>query len=427
MKKFLILSLVVLFAFGSLPIWAGASAEKASEGPVKIVYWRSLTGVAGEAQEDLVARFNESQDKVVVEAQFQGAYAELLQKLLAALAAGELPDLVLLDSPFVTLFAKDGALVNLDPFVKSDKSDFDLKDFIPGLMADGYYEGKLYALPLMRSTPLLYVNGDMFAKAGLPRRAPKTWDEFREFSKKVTKFDAAGQPIQQGAGFTMGQTSAHWYFQGAVYSFGGLVSDEDFGIHLTEDPAIKLATLWQDMVFKDKTAIPSNSHDDFLNKKVAMVFGSTGSMGNLLNRADFEVIPAFMPKQEKNLVPVGGSVIAMTSTDKKRQEAAWEFMKFMTNAQSNSHIVIKTGYMPISKSSMTYPDTVQYFKDNPIRKVAIDQLEYTRPQASVISLGKGTEILRQMIEKLLIGNQNPKKVMEETTADLLKEYNESFK
>ncbi len=117
----------------------------------------------------------------------------------------------------------------------------------------------------------------------------------------------------------------------------------------------------------------------------------------------------------------------MTSTDKKRQEAAWEFMKFMTNAQSNSHIVIKTGYMPISKSSMTYPDTVQYFLDNPIRKVAIDQLEYTRPQASVISLGKGTEILRQMIEKLLIGNQNPKKVMEETTADLLKEYNESFK
>ena len=427
MKKFLILSLIVLCALGTLPLWAAATAEKASAGPVKIVYWRSLTGVAGEAQEDLVARFNESQDKIQVEAQFQGAYAELLQKLLAALAAGELPDLVLLDSPFVALFAKDGALVDLDPFVKKDTSDFDLKDFIPGLIADGYYENKLYALPLMRSTPLLYVNGDMFAEAGLPRRAPKTWDEFREFSKKVTKFDAAGLPIQQGAGFTMGQTSAHWYFQGAVYSFGGLVSDEKFGLHLTEEPVIKLATLWQDMVFKDKTAIPSNSHDDFLNKKVAMVFGSTGSMGNLLNRADFEVIPAFLPKQVKNLVPVGGSVLAMTSTDKKRQEAAWEFMKYVTNAKSNSHIVIKTGYMPISKSSMNYPDTVQYFQDNPIRKVAIDQLEFTRPQASVISLGKGTEILRQMIEKLLIGNQNPKKVMEETTADLLKEYNESFK
>lgn len=427
MKKYLILLLIALFAFGAMPIWAGAAAEKAPEGPVKIVFWRSLTGVAGEAQEELVARFNASQDDVIVEAQFQGAYAELLQKLLAALAAGELPDLVLLDSPFVALFAKDGALVNLDQFVKNDTSSFDIKDFIPGLIQDGYYDGSLYALPVLRSTPLLYVNGDMLAEAGLPRRAPKTWDEFREFSKKVTKFDASGQPIQQGAGFTMGQTSAHWYFQGAVYAYGGLVSDEKFNIHLTEEPVIKLATLWQDMVFKDKSAIPSNSHDDFLNKKVAMVFGSTGSMGNLLARADFDVIPAFMPGQVKNLVPVGGSVLAMTSNNKRRQEAAWEFIKFMTSPASNSHIVIKTGYMPISKSSMEYPDTVAYFEANPIRKVAIEQLEFTRPQASVISLGKGTEILRQMIEKLLIGNMDVRKVMEETTVDLLKEYNESFK
>ncbi|HCS36365.1 MAG TPA: hypothetical protein DIW48_06665 [Sphaerochaeta sp.] len=427
MKRYVLVLLIVLLALGTTALWAGAAAEQAPEGPVKIVYWRSLTGVAGEVQEELVARFNASQEKVIVESQFQGAYAEILQKLLAALAAGELPDVVLLDSPFVALFAKDGALVSLDQFVKKDKTGFDLDDYIPGLIQDGYYDGSLYAMPVMRSTPLLYVNGDMLVEAGLPRRAPKTWDEFREFSKKVSKYNAAGEPIQLGAGFTMGQTSAHWYFQGAVYSFGGLVSDEQFKIHLTEEPAVKLATLWQDMVFKDKTAMPSNSHDDFLNRKVAMVFGSTGSMGNLLSRADFDVIPAFMPGQVQNLVPVGGSVLAMTSTDKFRQDAAWEFMKYMTSAEANSEIVIKTGYMPVSKTSMNYPATVAYYEANPVRKVAVDQLQFTRPQASVISLGKGTEILRQMIEKLLIGNMDPKKVMEETSADLLKEYNDSFK
>ena len=305
-----------------------------------------------------------------------------------------MPDVVLLDSPFVVLFAKDGVLVELDQFIKKDKS-FDLNDYIPGLIADGYYEGKLYAMPVLRSTPLLYVNGDMLAEAGLPRRAPKTWDEFREFSKKVTKYNAAGEPIQLGAGFTMGQTSAHWYFQGGVYAFGGQVSDDDFNIHLTEDPAIKLATLWQDMVFKDRTAMPSNSHDDLLNRKVAMVFGSTGSMGNLLSRADFDVIPAFMPGQVQNLVPVGGSVLAMTSTDKRRQEAAWEFLKFMTSAEANSHLVIKTGYMPVSKSSMEYPDTVAYFQANPIRKVAIRPTSVHQTAGGVISLGKGTEIWRQ--------------------------------
>lgn len=426
MKKFLTVILIALYVIGSTALWAGAAAEKAPTGPVKIVYWRSLTGVAGEAQEELVARFNASQDKVIVESQFQGTYAEILQKLLAALAAGEVPDVVLLDSPFVTLFARDGVLVDLDQFVKKDKN-FDLSDFIPGLLADCYYDGTLCAMPVLRSTPLLYVNGDMLAAAGLPRRAPKTWDEFREFSKQVTKYNAAGEPIQLGAGFTIGQTTAHWYFQSAVYAYGGLVSDEDFNIYLTEEPAIKAATLWQDMVFKDKTAIPSNSHDDLLNKKVAMVFGSTGSMGNLLSRADFDVIPAFMPGQVQNQVPVGGSVLAMTSTDKRRQEAAWEFMKYMTSPEANSHIVIKTGYMPVSKSSMVYPDTVAYFEANPVRKVAIDQLQFTRPQASVISLSKGTEILRQMVEKLLIANRDVRQVMEETTADLLKEYNDTFK
>ena len=99
----------------------------------------------------------------------------------------------------------------------------------------------------------------------------------------------------------------------------------------------------------------------------------------------------------------------------------------MTIQKNNSTVVIKTGYMPNSTTALNYPETVAYFKANPERKVALEQLQYTRPQASVISLGKGTEILRQMIEKLLIANRDPLTVMQETTADLLKEYNESFK
>ena len=59
----------------------------------------------------------------------------------------------------------------------------------------------------------------------------------------------------------MGATTAHWYFQGAVYAFDGKISDEKFVVHLTEAPAVAAAKLWQDMVFKDKSAVPSTSHD----------------------------------------------------------------------------------------------------------------------------------------------------------------------
>lgn len=429
MKKKVFVGVVLAVMFGALSVLnaAGRTETAAPAGPVKIVYWRSLTGKAGDVQEQLVADFNASQDKVVVESQFQGSYTEIMQKIMAALAAGEMPDVVMLDSPFVLLLAKDGVLADMDRLVAADTSGFKLSDFIPGLMKDGYYDGKLVAMPVMRSTPLLYVNGDMLAEAGLPRRAPQTWDELREFSARLTKFDAKGEPIQQGVGFTISQGTAHWYFQGAVYSYGGRISDDDFNFYLTEEPVLKVATLWQDMVFKDKTAIPSKSHDDFFNRKVAMVFGSTGSMGNLLSRADFQVIPAFMPAGTTKSVPVGGSVLGITSTDKRKQEASWEFIKYMASPKANSQIVIETGYMPTSNSAIAYPDTVAYFEANPERKVAIDNLEFTQAQASALSLGKGTEIFRQMAEKLLVLGTNPRQVLAETNAELVKEYNESFK
>jgi sn-glycerol 3-phosphate transport system substrate-binding protein len=402
------------------------AAVMAPAAPVKVVYWRALTGAAGDVQDELVKRFNAAQSGVSAEAQFQGAYAEVVQKLLAAMAAGSVPDLVLLDSPFVALFAKDGALVQLDKFASAPKTGLDLKGFIGGLIKDGYYKGKLYALPFMRSTPLLYFNRDMFAEAGLPDRAPETWDDFREYCRKMTK------PDRYGASFTLGTTTAHWYLQGAIYSFGGEVSDENFNIKLESAPAIAAAQLWQDLVFKDKTAIAGNvpagdAQNDLLTGRAGMAFGSTGSMANVMSRAKFRVGIGFMPAKVKHAVPVGGSVLAMTSTDKARQAATWELMKFLTNPASNSTIVVTTGYMPISKAAMEYADTVEYFKQYPERKIALDQLAFARPQASVISLGKGTEILRQAVEKLLVGNVPAAQVMKEAAVDLKKEYEESFK
>ena len=406
----------------------GAASEP--EGPVTIVYWRSLTGAKGDVQDELAARFNEAQDDVIVDVQFQGEYGELVQKLQAAIAANALPDMVLLDSPFVVLFAKDNILVPLDDFAADEEIGVDLDNYMEGLLSDGYYKGKLYALPLMRSTPLLYYNADMFAEAGLPDRVPETWDEFKEFCDKLTIVEN-GEIIQQGVSFTMGTTSAHWYLQAAIYAYGGEVSDEDFNILLTEPEAMAAAQLWQDIVFTYETGKAGvdegGSHGDFLNHRVGMVFGSTGSMGGLIEKSDFKLGAGMIPEQVRRQVPVGGSVIAMTSTDEAKQKAAWEFMKYMTNATSNYEVVIQTGYLPTSQTALEYGPMVKYFETYPERAIALEQLKYARPQASVISLAKGTEILRQVVEKLLVGNIPVQQVMEEATVDLTTEYEESFK
>jgi len=420
----LIILLVLALLMPSVNIASGQE-------PVKVVYWRALTGVAGDVQDELAQLFNESQDEVEVEVQFQGEYAEVLQKLQAALIAGEVPDLVLLDSPFVALFAKDGVLVPLDDFAADPEKGLDMSSFFQGLVMDGYYDGTLYALPMMRSTPLLYYNADMFAEAGLPDRAPETWDEFKEFCDALTIFGDDGIPVQQGVSFTMTRTTAHWYLQALIYAYGGEISDEDFNILIDSPEAIEAAQLWQDIVFEYRTGKAGvdegGSHADFLNHRVGMVFGSTGSMGSLLQNADFKLGAGMIPAQVRRQVPVGGSVIAMTSTDPVRQAAAWEFMKFVVSPESNARIVQATGYLPISQAALETETLQEYFAQYPERAIALEQLQYARPQASVISLAMGTEILRQAVERLLVANDPVEEIMADTKEALITEYEENFK
>jgi len=413
------LSLIALGAFSP------PSAEAA-----KVVYWRALSGAPGDAQEEIAKRFNASQKDVQVEVQFQGTYPELMRKLQAALAGNATPDIVMLDSPFMPYFAKNGALAAMDDFAKG-KDSVDLKDYIPGLLGDSYFQGKLYAMPFARSTPILYYNRDLFKEVGLPDRAPGTWDEFLDFCKKLTKKE--GKEVKRvGYAVQMGTITAHWYYQVLLYAYGNDISDEKFNLFLDQPNAIAAAKYFQDLVFAHGVAIPGTGPDgaqgEFTNQRSGMHFGSTGSLQNIVKTSKFKVGVGFMPGAQRRQVPIGGSVLAiMSASPKDRQLAAWKFVKYMTNTQSNVYFVQQTGYMPISASASNTPEMKSFLGKNPEFKVAVDQLQYVRPQASIIAVPEATEIFRQLVEKLTVGKVDPAQTTKEASEALKKAYNDSFK
>lgn len=429
MRKHAVSLLVVATLMLSL-VLAACGGTPAPTGPVKITYWRAISGAAGEAQEELARRFNASQKDVEVTVEFQTDYPTLVRKLQAAIAANALPDVVLLDSPYVAYFAKQGALLALDDLAKG-KDSANLKDFIPGLLQDGYFNGKLYALPFARSTPILYYNKDMFKEAGLPDRVPATWDEFLEFSKKLTKTEG-GKTTRVGYAVQMGTTTAHWYFQGMVYAFGGEVSDDKFNVLLDKPEAINAAKFLYDLVFTHQVAIPGTGADgaqgEFTNQRSGMHFGSTGSLVTIVKAAKFNVGVGFMPAQVRRQVPVGGSMLGvMAKVPKDRQTAAWKFIKYMSGKDANVYFVQQSGYMPISTSATSDPAMADFMAKNPNFKVAVDQLQYVRSQASVMSVPTGTEVLRALVEKLTVGKVDPAQAMKEAAEQLRKDYNEQFK
>ena len=115
---------------------------------------------------------------------YQGDYFESLAKLRTAIAARAAPALSHVIAEVVPYLARASTLESLDGYPGLREIPF------VGQLAQsgGFRDGDrrpLYAVPLNRSTPLMYCNGEIFAAAGL--RPPTTWSELVETARALTR------------------------------------------------------------------------------------------------------------------------------------------------------------------------------------------------------------------------------------------------
>jgi multiple sugar transport system substrate-binding protein len=105
------------------------------------------------------------------------------EKIVAAVAAGNPPDLCELGSTFL-------------PGLVADSTLLDLTDSIPDLAGQlrgwevVHYRGRTWGLPWMLGTRALYYNRELFRMAGLdPARPPQTWDDLARAAKRIDELD----------------------------------------------------------------------------------------------------------------------------------------------------------------------------------------------------------------------------------------------
>lgn len=163
--------------------FAAPAVVKQTGSTIDITYWGSYEGSNGDAEQEVVKRFNESQQDVKVTYEFQGDYEDTAQKLTAALAARQVPDVALLSDVWWFKFYLSKALAPLDEFMS--ENDYTTSDVVDSLLVEGNREGQQFWLPFARSTPLFYYNADMFEEAGLTDGPPKTWMEFGEVAPSL--------------------------------------------------------------------------------------------------------------------------------------------------------------------------------------------------------------------------------------------------
>jgi multiple sugar transport system substrate-binding protein len=343
-----------------------------------IEYWHINSATFGaQAVTQAIEAFEAQNPDVRVVERFQeGSYGGLLTNLQAAIAAGRPPAVAQIGYNF-RLFAFDELPhVPIESF--SDRDDYDafVDTFIDGVLGLGTDDaGVLRAVPFAVSVPMLYYNADVFREAGLdPDAPPATWAEVREAARVIQ-----AETGRFGIGIQV-SSSNNWVPQGLIESNQGEILSADGQIRVDEPEVIEVYEFWQALALEDGTlpvVTDAEQEQAFLAGQLGMYIRTSASLANYMAQSDFDMRTAMFPTwgDKPRRIPSGGNALFVFATDPAEQQAAFEFIAFLTSREGQTIWVRDTGYLPVASGVEDDPAYLaDFFADNPLIAPAVQQL-----------------------------------------------------
>lgn len=415
---------------GALALPGIARAQAATE--VSFFYPVAVGGPITKLIDTYATDFEKENPSIKLKPIYAGTYQETIVKALTAHKSGTPPvTSVLLSTDMFTLIDED-AIVPFDSFIKTEDDKKWLASFFPAFMENSQTGGKTWGIPFQRSTVVLYWNKELFKEAGLdPEKPPTTWAEQLDFAQKLTKKDASGNVTQWGvqipsSGFP------YWLFQGLSTQAGAILANAAGNATNYADPAVVEALqYWVDLAQKHKVHPPGivewgTTPKDFFEKKVAMMWTTTGNLTNVRGNAKFPFGVAMLPAGKRRGSPTGGGNFYLSKkATPAQQEAAFKFIRWITTPERAAQWGIDTGYVAVSPAAYETAAMKAYAADFPPALVARDQLPHAVAELSTHENQRVTKALNDGLQAALTGTKSPKKAMEDAQAEaerILKPY-----
>jgi sn-glycerol 3-phosphate transport system substrate-binding protein len=366
------------------------------------------------------ADFNKENPTLKVAPIYAGSYQDTIVKALTAHKAGTPPVAsVLLSTDTFTLIDED-AVVPIDNFVKSAEDKAWLGSFYKAFLLNGQVGGKTWGVPFQRSTIVLYWNKELFKEAGLdPNKPPATWAELASMAAALTKKDAAGKVTQYGiqvpsSGFP------YWLFQGfTTQNDVILANDAGNQVHYDDPKVIEALQFWVDLSRKQGVHPAGvvewgTTPKDFMEKKVAMIWTTTGNLTNIRTNAKFDFGVAMLPSGKKRGSPTGGgNFFIFKKATPAQQEAAFKFARWLTTPERAAQWGIDTGYVAVTPAAWDTPAMKKYAADFPPATVARDQLPHAVAELSTHDNQRVTKALNDGLQAALTGAKTPEQAMKD--------------
>ncbi|ASQ99996.1 sugar transporter [Streptomyces sp. 11-1-2] len=316
-----------------------------SGGSTAIDVWLMRDSVSAQFQKDFVKGFETAHPDIKVKVQIQ-EWDGIGEKVTAALASNDAPDVIETGNTQVAQLAQSGGLLDL-----SDKvGELGGKDWLKGLAEPGVYEGKQYGIPYYAANRVVAYRTDLFTKTGIDPASIKTRDQWIAATRKLNTGGTQGI-------YLPGQ---NWYtLAGFVWDEGGDLATESGGRWkgaLDTPEALrgmefytKLQALGRGPKDSDEAGPPQT--DVMAKGKVAQIISSPGganvviqSNPALKGKLGFFPIPG-KTADTPGAVFTGGSDLIIPTASAK-QDAAYTFIKELTGDTWQKKLAVAMSYVP---------------------------------------------------------------------------------
>jgi multiple sugar transport system substrate-binding protein len=399
--------------------------------PVELTFWHGIESPESvRILEEKIALFEKQHPDIRIRAQNYGAADQVSAKIMIAVAGRLPPDLMWWAPAFTGRMAKTGKIVKIGDLIARDP-DFDAADIYDGLWDVSRYKGEIWTAPFDANNLALYYNKDHLAAAGIDPQSINTWTDLLAAAKKLTT------PNRYGFQIPMGKNEwTVWVWQTFLWQAGGefLTEKDNWPAPAFNSPAGEAALdYWVDFVHTHHAANFSEPDagyktDDFIAGRISMMVNGPWNYGALKQAAretGLNYGALFLPAAGPDYAPdgsgrratnIGGENLFIFKSDSAREQAAWEFAKFVMSPDFQVDWAIRTGYLPVCRSAQQSPAYQQFLADNPFIKVFADQMQYGRARPSIPQYRKISRILGKQIERALYQKKSANAALQDAAA-----------
>jgi len=319
----------------------------------------TLWAHAGQAKErevvqNQVERFNRRHQNLHIEITFlpERSYNAQVQ---AAAVAGELPDILEIDGPYLSNYAWQGHLLNLrsmlDPAL--------IADLLPSIINQGSYRQVLYGIGTFDSGLAIYARPSLLAKAGitdLPTHPEHAWpvERFEKILARLSQNDSDGEVLDIKLNYP-----DEWFsyaFSPFIQSAGADLIDRQqmqSAANFLNSPAAISALQHVQAWIKNKWVDPNLDDDAFTSGRVALSL--TGHWEYLRYHGKFANDLALLPLPNFGTGSKSGQGSWLWTINKKcrHPKAAAGFIEFIMQADEISLMTAANTAVPATKTAIS--------------------------------------------------------------------------